>query len=382
MLKKILSIGLAMCLSVALITGCKNANQADSIANQNTSVVAEEGDTRTIVDQMGNTVVLPKEVNRVVIASVWPLASVYCLSMGSTDKLVGLDPAIISAAKNSMLMKVAPDIVDIDSSFSNNGSLSVEELIKLKPDVVLYASGVPEDYEVAKKAGIPAVGFSLSIKDYNAIETINSWMELLGEVMGKDMVNEEYIKYGTDMQNMVAERLKDVKEEDKPRDMFIHKYSESTLTIPGDKSWAEYWISASGGRNVAKDAVEGTLETDMEQIYKWNPDKIFITNFNDAMPEDLYNNTLSNYDWSNVSAVQNKEVRKMPLGMYRWYVCCSDSPLVLLWMAKQNQPQLFADIDMDKEMKEFYKKFYNIDLSDSDLEKIYNSSREAAGGIK
>lgn len=362
-------------MSISIMAGCGKVSTSNTPQKQ-----VEE--TRTIVDQVGNTVVLPKEINRVVIASVWPLASVYCLTMGSTDKLVGLDPAIISAAENSMLMKVAPDIVNIDSSFSNNGSLSVEELIKLKPDVVLYASGVPEDYEVATKAGIPAVGFSLSIKDYNAIETINSWMELLGEVMGKDIVNDEYIKYGTDMQNMIADRLKDVKEEDKPEVMFIHKYSESTLTIPGNKTWAEYWISASGGKNVATESVEGTLETDMEQIYSWNPDKIFITNFNDAMPEDLYNNSLSNYDWSTVSAAQNKEVMKMPLGMYRWYVASSDSPLVLLWMAKQNHPELFADIDMDKEMKEFYKKFYNVDLSNDDLKKIYNSSREAAGGIK
>lgn len=375
MFKRILSIGVTVLMSISVLAGC------GKVSTSNTSEKQVE-ETRTIVDQVGNTVVLPKEINRVVIASVWPLASVYCLTMGSTDKLVGLDPAIISAAENSMLMKVAPDIVNIDSSFSNNGSLSAEELIKLKPDVVLYASGVPEDYEVATKAGIPAVGFSLSIKDYNAIETINSWMELLGEVMGKDIVNDEYIKYGTDMQNMIADRLKDVKEEDKPEVMFIHKYSESTLTIPGNKTWAEYWISASGGKNVATESVEGTLETDMEQIYSWNPNKIFITNFNDAMPEDLYNNSLSNYDWSTVSAVQNKEVMKMPLGMYRWYVASSDSPLVLLWMAKQNHPELFADIDMDEEMKSFYKKFYNVDLSDDDLQKIYNSSREAAGGIK
>ena len=380
MFKRVLSMSLVICMSILMMAGCGQPKTSDT-SKSNTSV-AQEGETRTIVDQLGNTVVLPKEVNRVVIASVWPLASVYCLSMGSTDKLVGLDPAIISAAENSMLMKVAPDIVNIESSFSKNGSLSAEELIKLDPDVVLYASGVPEDYEVATQAGIPAVGFSLSIKDYNAIETINSWMELLGEVMGTDMVNEEYIQYGNEMMDMVAERLKDVKEEDKPEVMFIHKYNESTLTIPGNKSWAEYWITASGGKNVASESVEGTLETDMEQIYKWNPEKIFITNFNDAMPEDLYNNELSNYDWSNVSAIQNNEVRKMPLGMYRWYVCCSDSPLVLLWMAKQNHPELFADIDMDKEMKDFYKKFYNVDLSDEDVAKIYNSSREAAGGIK
>jgi iron complex transport system substrate-binding protein len=363
MFKKLVSIVLVTCLSMMLMTGCGNTE----------TQTITENETRTIIDQLGNEVVLPKEVNRVVIASVWPLASVYCLAMGSAEKLVGLDPAIISAAENSMLMKIAPEIVNIESGFSNNGSLNVEELIKLNPDVVLYASGVPEDYEIATEAGIPAVGFSLSIKDYNAIDTINSWMELLGEVMGTDIVNDEYVQYGTDIQNMVAERLKDVAEEDKPEVMFIHQYGESTLTIPGDQSWAEYWISAAGGKNVAKESGTGTLETDMEQIYSWNPEKIFITNFNDALPEDLYNNTLLNCDWS--------KVKKMPLGMYRWYVCNSDSPLVLLWMAKQIQPELFADIDMDEEIKDFYKKFYNLDLTAEDLEQIYNPAREAADGI-
>ena len=111
--------------------------------------------------------------------------------------------------------------------------MNAEELIKLDPDVVLYSSGVPEDYEVASQAGIPAVGFSLSIKDYNAVETINSWIELLEEVMGEDLSSSEYIEYGNEIQALVADRLKDVKEEDKPRSMVIHKYSDNTLSVPG-----------------------------------------------------------------------------------------------------------------------------------------------------
>ena len=144
-------------------------------------------------------VVLPEKIERVVIASVWPLASVYVLSMG-TDKLVGLDPAIISAAENSMLINIAPEISEIESGFSQNGIMNAEELIKLDPDVVLYSSGVPEDYEIATQAGIPAVGFSLSIKDYNAVETINSWIELLEDVMGEDISSAEYVEYGLEMQ--------------------------------------------------------------------------------------------------------------------------------------------------------------------------------------
>lgn len=340
----------------------------------------EEEKTRTIVDQVGNEVVLPQKIERVVIASVWPLASVYVLSMG-TDKLVGLDPAIISAAENSMLIKIAPEISEIESGFSKNGYMNAEELLKLNPDVVLYSSGVPEDYEVAKQAGIPAVGFSLSIKDYNAIETINSWIELLEEVMGEDLSSSEYVEYGQEMQKMIGDKLKDLEESSKPTSMVIHKYSENTVNVPGSKTWADYWISASGGRNVAAE-FEGTKTSNIEQIYKWNPDKIFITNFNDALPEDIYNNKLCNVDWSKLTAYKNHSVIKLPLGMYRWYVTCSDSPMMLLWLAKQQHPQLFEDVDFNKTMKEFYEKFYNFELTDEDIEQILNPNRAAAGGIK
>ena len=125
--------------------GCsQTSSQSEPAAEEkeeNSSSENSDG-TRTIIDQVGNEVVLPEKIERVVIASVWPLASVYVLSMG-TDKLVGLDPAIISAAENSMLIKIAPEISEIESGFSQNGIMNAEELIKLDPDVVLYSSGVP-----------------------------------------------------------------------------------------------------------------------------------------------------------------------------------------------------------------------------------------------
>lgn len=378
---KALAVGAVLMLGAAGCSGATTENESaeEQKTSENTESVDNGDGTRTIIDQVGNEVVLPEEIERVVIASVWPLASVYVLSMG-TDKLVGLDPAIISAAENSMLIKIAPEISEIESGFSQNGFMNAEELIKLDPDVVLYSSGVPEDYEVASQAGIPAVGFSLSIKDYNAVETINSWIELLEEVMGEDLSSSEYIEYGNEIQELVADRLKDVKEEDKPRSMVIHKYSDNTLSVPGADTWAEYWIEASGGINVA-DEIEGTKETSIEQVYEWNPEKIFITNFNDALPEDIYNNTLCSADWSGVQAVTDQDVNKIPLGMYRWYVTCSDSPMMLLWMAKQNHPELFEDIDFNETMKDFYSRFYDFTLTDEDIEQILNPVREAAGGI-
>lgn len=386
-MKRVIAMLLSLCMVVGIIGCGTDTGQEDSpkmtetkTGEQESTAAKNEAGTRMIIDQVGNEVILPEKVERVVIASVWPLASVYVLGYG-TDKLVGLDPAIISAAENSMLVKIAPDISRIESGFSQGGSMNAEELLKLDPDVVLYASGVMEDYEVATQAGIPAVGFSLSIKDYNAVETINSWIELLEEVMGEEISNSEYIEYGLEMQAMVAERLEGVKEEDKPTAMIIHKYSDNVLSIPGMDTWAEYWITASGAINAAAE-LEGTKEVGIEQIHQWNPDKIFITNFNDALPEDIYNNVLCSADWSQISAVKEQQVSKIPLGIYRWYVTCPDSPLMLLWMAKQNHPDLFEDIDFNQTVKGFYQKFYQMELTDADIEQVLSPVREAAGGIK
>lgn len=390
--KKFLAFLLSLCLTASAFSGCAAGQSAPpsstavpesvlSPSEVDSSAPATRERTREIVDQMGNTVVLPEEVDRVVIASVWPLASVYCLFEGSTEKLVGLDPAIISAAENSLLVKAFPEIVEIESAFSQNGTLNAEELLRLDPDVVLYASGVPEDYDVCQQAGIPAVGFSLSIKDFNAVDTINSWMELLGEVMGRDLTNNDFIQYGQDMQALVASRLEGLTDEEKPRCMFIHGYDAGSIRVPGSASWADYWITASGGINVGAQGGKGTPEVGIEQIYQWNPEKIFITNFNRAIPDDLYQNAMESFDWSSVLAVQKQQVEKLPLGMYRWYVTCSDSSLMLLWMAKQNHPDLFEDIDMNETVREFYEKFYGLSLTDEEIDSIFIPKREAAGGI-
>ena len=65
--------------------------------------------------------------------------------------------------------------------------------------------------------------------------------------------------------------------------------------------------------------------------------------------------------------------------MYRWAPPSSDTPLALQWFAKQMQPELFADIDMDKEIISYFKKFYGVELTKDDLKAIYNPSRAASG---
>ena len=107
---------------------------------------------------------------------------------------------------------------------------------------------------------------------------------------------------------------------------------------------------------------------------------IFITNFTECQPEDLYTNAINGDDWSSVAAVQNQQVYKMPLGTYRTYTPSSDTPLTLLWLAQKVYPEKFADLDLNARVKEYYSEIYGVELTDEQVEAMYNPPAEAAAG--
>ena len=52
---------------------------------------------------------------------------------------------------------------------------------------------------------------------------------------------------------------------------------------------------------------------------------------------------------------------------------------MLMWMAKTVHSDLFADIDMEQETKNYYKTYYNIELADEQVDSIFKPSPNASG---
>lgn len=338
-----------------------------------------ESNTRKVVDHTGNEVEIPSEINRIVISSILPLPSVYCLFEGSAEKLVGMHPSSMAAAENSMLPKVVPNIVHVNTDFLQGDEINTEELLKLEPDVVFYSADNTGDYEKLKTAGIPCIGFSTSNWDYDCVETFENWVILLGEVLQQQDKAEGIAQYGHEVYEEIQTVLAQAENIEKPRALILFNYGGGVIRTSGSSFFGQYWLDATGAINVAEDLV-GSQEINMEQIYEWNPDIIYITNFSSYQPEDLYENAIEGDDWSSVKAVENKQVYKFPLGMYRWFPPASDTPLVLKWLAKKNQPELFEHIQIEDEVRNYYERFYGIELNDEEIEQIFNPAREAAGG--
>ena len=253
----------------------------------------------------------------------------------------------------------------------------MEELLKLEPDVVLYWAEYLEQYEAMKNAGITAVGVKTQ-GNGNVLSTLESWLEIMGQIFGSQGKVDEVIEYGRKVEAEIAEKTSKIAEEEKPRVLYLYNHSADEISVSGSDFYGQYWIEAGGGINVAE-SLTGPSSVNMEQIYEWNPDIIIITTFTETMPEDLYNNTIDGQDWSHIDAVKNGKVYKEPLGVYRWFPPSGDAPLMLKWMANTLNPDVF-DYDMEDEMEDYYERFYNYDLEEEQMEGILSANPEAAKG--
>ena len=150
----LLAVGFMMFATTACQSSSNNTNstltssesKTETLTTSETESVSKEVNegTRIIKDQLGFEVELPpaKDIKRIAIHRLLPLPSVYAVYKGgNVDGLISMPPDSLYAAQNSILAKYAPDILNVSTDYYKGGELNMEELLKLKPDVVFYACG-------------------------------------------------------------------------------------------------------------------------------------------------------------------------------------------------------------------------------------------------
>ena len=340
------------------------------------------GGTITITDHADREVRVPKDIKRIAVCDIYPLPSVLAVFFDSADKIVGMPEPSMTAAKNGLLGQLYPDILKAETGYIDGTNVNMEELAKLEPDVVFYSASSAELGDQLTEAGFNAVAVSVNKWDYDCIETLNNWISLLSQMFPESDKSAAVQQKSQEIYDLVQERVKNLSDDQRKDVFFLFQYSDTTLLTSGKQFFGQWWADAIGAKNVAEELTQdNSVPVSMEQVYDWDPDMIFITNFNTYYPDDLYNNTVEGYDWSPVSAVANHNVYKMPLGMYRSYTPGADCPVTLLWMAKTAYPAQFQDIDVISEAKDYYKEVFGIELTDEQAKSIFEPSQSAGQGF-
>ena len=379
--KKFLSLLLVFTLFAGILGGCgkkdateKNA-EAKNVSSEEKVATKNEAGSHIVTDHAGHEVEVPNKIEKIVIDQVPILSTYMAYNEGKAPYIVGYAGSLKQVISGTVLKDMAPELLDATNTVQGQSDLNVEEIMKLKPDVIFYNAKNQDRYEKLSKTGVPCIGFVTMGADTPAdpINRYGEWLKLLEDVFGEKGKMDDFLKAGDDIVKDVEERIAKVPDEKRPSGMILWKYQEGTPIVAGKGTFGDFWLKRLKVKNVAEEA-KGYAKVNVEQIYSWNPDVFYLDGpgLLNIKTEDVYNNSVEGFDFSNLKSVKDKRVYNSKLGMWNWLTPNPDAPLVLAWLASETYPDAFKDYDLKKVIKDYYQKWYNYELSDEQIEDMFN----------
>ena len=379
--KKFLSLFLVFTIIGGILGGCakkdaaeKNAG-AKNVSTEEKVATKNEAGSHIVTDHAGHEVEVPNKIEKIVIDQVPILSTYMAYNEGKAPYIVGYAGSLKQVISGTVLKDMAPELLDATNTVQGQSDLNVEEIMKLKPDVIFYNAKNQDRYEKLSKTGVPCIGFVTMGADTPAdpINRYGEWLKLLEDVFGEKGKMDDFLKAGDEIVKDVEERIAKVPDEKRPSGMILWKYQEGTPIVAGKGTFGDFWLKRLKVKNVAEEA-KGYAKVNVEQIYAWNPDVFYLDGpgLLNIKTEDVYNTSVEGFDFSNLKSVKDKRVYNSKLGMWNWLTPNPDAPLVLAWLASETYPDTFKDYDLKKVIKDYYQKWYNYELSDEQIEDMFN----------
>ena len=315
---------------------------------------------RIIVDDGGKEVQIPDNVERVT-----PMIGAFTQM---SAMLTGEDKIISGAARlPEMMSKIFPKIKTMNN-VSGSLTSSAESIIASNTQVVF--GPVCMIFDENQRAQLEAAGIAVvNINKFSNASEIKGAVSKIAEILGGDAVKkaEEFNEYFDENIKYVSEKVQNIK--DKRRVLALNFNSGNFSTISGKDIGAEY-IKIAGGINLSSQDNETDFKISKtineEQVIIFNPD-VSITNSREGKEK-----ILNNPAFKQLKAVKEDAVFDVPSGVYLWSARSAEGALQPLWLAKTFYPQIFADVNLEEEVKKFYLKFYRYELSDEEVKQILN----------
>jgi iron complex transport system substrate-binding protein len=319
-----------------------------------------------VTDSAGRSVNVPDRIERVMAAG--PPASVL-LYVLCPEKLVGWvrKPR---EAELPYLAKTVRNLPELGRLTGRGDTANLEVVVNAKPDVIIDFGSVTPTYasladRVQGQTGIPYLLFDGRFPKTAEV------LRLVGATLGVDARAEMLAHDAEETLAEVDRVTASVPAAQRPR-VYLAR-GPSGLETGTRGSINTEIIERAGGINVVDLGEQGRLTTvSLEQILAWNPDTIV------SIDAGFVEGVRKAPGWADTSAVRGNRVYVSPSLPFGWI----DSPpslnrlIGLKWLARLFFPDRFSKT-LRETTREFYARYYQVDLTDAQLEQLLRSSPRA-----
>lgn len=303
---------------------------------------------------------------------------VYAPSPYGSYALYAMDPTILAGwifdideENYPYLHPSMKNLPTIGRVFGAGQSANLEVLLAAHPDLVLMWQHTNEfnqkEAEKLKMLNAPFVyAVDESIEDYTKI------FKFLGKVLNKEERGNKLSAYTEKTFNNVHNTIAKVPINKRPKVYYAEGLDG--LSTECDDSIHVQLLKLAGDVDVHRCHTsnhKGFEKMSMESVLGYNPDVMIVQ-------EKMFYDKIGTLSiWSNINAVKNHRVYLVPKAPFNWF----DRPpsfmriMGLKWLMSILYPEQYK-IDINKETKEFYKLFMNVNLTNDQLKEILHPTIE------
>ncbi len=365
---KAMAILFCICLAALSLTACSSQSSAPK---QDASVSST---TRTITDMAGRQVEIPKTINTVYCAVPTCEAMMYSLAPGKMAAWVNTP----SDNMKKYLSDRAKNLPVLGGWMGEKCTANLEEITKLAPDLIIFMTDLEND---AYKETASNTAQSIMDQTQRPVIVLDSVFSntpkayrTLGDILGVQDRAEKLATYCEQKMALISGMVSKIPD-DKLVSVYYAEGNAGLNTDPEDSHHSEV-IRFVRGKNVADveaKSGQGMSPVSMEQVLAWNPDVILVSS-NGAgakLLQTLQNDTA----WSKIQAVKDNKVYITPLLPFGWF----DRPPSIMrvlgseWLGTLLYPE-YVNIDLNQETKDFFKFFFDMDLSDQQVSELLKNA--------
>lgn len=250
----------------------------------------------SVVDFRGKKISFKERPKRVVCLVESALTGIYMLK--SQEFIQGIPSDIYKKSFFKYYSKLDARIRDKKIPSPGNWDfVNLEQLVSIRPDLVIIWSSQKESIERIEKLNIPV--YSIFLDDFNDIyKEIRDFGFLFNKKSRADSliyITKDRIKFYKNHAN-----------KDKLSGAYF-MWTQGLLETSGKHSTVSELLEYAGLRNVC-DMKEEHVNVNIEKLYEWNPEIIVMWHNERIDPVDV----ISNKQFSGIAAVKNKKVFELP----------------------------------------------------------------------